>query len=64
MLDFGEDAGLGELDEVAGGGLTLRDAGVDQVADAAVGLLEDVAHEQVDGQGGALAGVILTARPL
>ena len=31
MLDFGEDAGLGELDEVAGGGLTFRDAGVDQV---------------------------------
>lgn len=35
MLEFGEDACLGELNEVAVGGLTLRDAGVDQVADAA-----------------------------
>ncbi len=29
LLDFCEYAGLGELYEVAGGGLTLRDAGVD-----------------------------------
>ena len=34
MLDLGEDTGLGQFDEVAGGGLVLRDVGGDEGANS------------------------------
>ena len=49
LLDFGEDAGLGQLDEVDRGGFALRNASVYEVPNPAVGLLEDGTHDLVQG---------------
>lgn len=47
LLYLRQHAGLGKLREVDGGGLALRYAGVHEVSDSAVRLLEDGPHHVV-----------------